>query len=49
VGAEEANPMDGKISNESPLGSSLIGKKKGDTIEVLTPNGKIIYTIIDVE
>ncbi len=49
VGAEEANPMDGKISNESPLGSSLIGKKKGDTIDVLTPKGKITYTIIDVE
>ncbi|MDP3051888.1 MAG: transcription elongation factor GreA [bacterium] len=49
VGAEEADPMEGKISNESPLGSSLIGKKKGDTIEVITPKGKITYTIIDVE
>lgn len=48
IGPEEANPMEGKISNESPLGSSLIGKKKGDKIEVLTPSGKISYTIIDV-
>ena len=48
IGPEEADPMDGKISNESPLGSGLIGKKKGDNVEVLTPNGKIKYTIIDV-
>ena len=48
IGAEEADPLKGKISNESPLGSALIGRKKGEKINVLTPNGKINYTIIDV-
>ncbi len=48
VGSEEADSMSGKISYESPLGSALIGKKKGSKVEVLTPNGKINYTIIDV-
>ncbi len=48
VGAKEADPLEGKISNESPLGSALIGRKKGEKINVLTPNGKINYTIIDV-
>jgi transcription elongation factor GreA len=48
VGPEEANPLEGKISNESPLGSSIIGKKKGESVKILTPNGKINYTIIDV-
>lgn len=48
VGPEEASPLEGKISHESPLGSALIGKKKGETVKVLTPNGKINYTIIDV-
>lgn len=48
-GPEEADPIKGKISNESPLGSSLIDKKKGEKVQVITPNGKIVYTIIDVE
>jgi transcription elongation factor GreA len=48
VGPEEANPSEGKISNESPLGSALIGKKKGENVKILTQNGKINYTIIDV-
>ena len=48
VGPEEADSLGGKISHESPLGRSLLGKKKGENIEVLTPNGKINYTIIDV-
>jgi transcription elongation factor GreA len=49
VGPEEANPLEGKISNESPLGKALLGRKKDDHIEILTPNGKIKYTIIDVK
>lgn len=49
VGPEEASPLEGKISNESPLGNALIGKKKGESIKVLTPNGKIEYTIIDIQ
>lgn len=48
VGATEADPLNGKISNKSPLGLSLIGKEKGDTVEVVTPGGKIKYTIINV-
>jgi transcription elongation factor GreA len=48
VGSEEADPLAGKISHESPLGASLLGKRKGENIKVLTPNGKITYTIIDV-
>jgi len=45
VGSGEADPLKRKISNESPLGSSLLGKQKGDRIKVLTPRGEIEYTI----
>ncbi|MFA5131986.1 MAG: transcription elongation factor GreA [Candidatus Paceibacterota bacterium] len=45
VGSEEADSISGKISNESPLGSALLGKKKGDTITVTTPKGDVSYTI----
>ncbi|MFV0555907.1 MAG: transcription elongation factor GreA [Lactovum sp.] len=38
VGTAEANPIEGKISNESPIGHSLIGRKKGDKVKVLLPN-----------
>lgn len=47
VGSAEADPFKGKISNVSPLGKALIGKKAGDTIEVLSPAGIAIkYEII---
>ena len=49
VGAEEANPAEGKISHESPLGSAFIGHKKGDAVEVETPAGKMNYKITKVE
>ena len=49
VGSEEINSVQGKISNESPLGSVLIGKKKGDAIIVSTPRGSTEYTIITVK
>jgi transcription elongation factor GreA len=39
VGAHEANPREGKISHESPLGLALIGKKKGDQVEIEAPSG----------
>ncbi len=39
VGAQEASPIDGKISNESPLGSAFLGKKKGDKIKINLPAG----------
>jgi transcription elongation factor GreA len=48
VGITEADPVHGKISNESPLGRAMLGRRKGDEVEVLTPRGKMIYTIIDV-
>jgi transcription elongation factor GreA len=48
VGAVEANPREGKISNESPLGQALIGKQKGDTVVSSTPAGDISYKILDV-
>jgi transcription elongation factor GreA len=46
VGSEEADSISGKISNESPLGEALIGKKKGDKVIVHAPKGEIEYTII---
>ncbi len=45
VGSEEANSLEGKISNESPLGQALIGKKAGDTATVIAPKGEVVYTI----
>ncbi len=48
VGSAEANPLENKISNESPVGSALIGKKKGSIVEALAPVGKLRYEIIDI-
>jgi transcription elongation factor GreA len=48
VGSAEANPFEGKISNESPVGSALLGKKKGDIVEVQVPDGVIKYKIITI-
>ncbi|MFA6601407.1 MAG: transcription elongation factor GreA [Candidatus Paceibacterota bacterium] len=45
VGSEEADTSHGKISNLSPLGASLLGHKKGDKVEVITPKGKVVYSI----
>ena len=47
VGSTEANSLQGKISNESPVGKALLGAQKGDTVEVETPAGMIQYEIID--
>ena len=49
VGANEANPAAGKISNESVVGRSLLGAKKGDRIPVETPSGKTEYEIVGIE
>jgi len=49
VGPSEADPSAGLISNESPLGKALIGKKVGDTVEIEVPAGKIVYKIKSVE
>lgn len=48
VGSEEADSVLGKISNESPLGKALLGKKKGETAVVSTPKGEAVYTIKDI-
>jgi len=48
VGSNEADPPLGKISNESPIGQALLGKKKGDDVEVETPGGKIKYKILAI-
>ena len=48
VGTSEADPMQNKISNESPLGSSLLGKRQGQTIKVNAPAGIIEYEILKV-
>lgn len=45
VGPVEADPLAGKISNESPIGSALIGKKVGDKVTITTPKGQVVYTI----
>ncbi|MDX2160671.1 MAG: transcription elongation factor GreA [bacterium] len=45
VGAAEANPAEGKISNLSPIGSALIGRKKGEKVRVKTPSGDIVFKI----
>jgi len=49
VSFNEANPSEGKISNESPLGVTFLGKKKGEKITVNTPRGNVIYEILNVE
>jgi len=49
VGAKEADPRNGKISNESPIGSALMNHKAGDTVEADTPGGKIKFKIIKVD
>lgn len=48
VGAPEADPMQRKISHESPLGKSLLGKKVGDKVEVEAPIGKLTYSILKI-
>lgn len=45
VGPVEADPLEGKISNESPIGAALMGKKSGDTVTITTPKGETTYTI----
>ena len=49
VGAPEANPLEKKISHESPLGSALLGKKVGDKIDVEAPIGKLSYTVLKIK
>ncbi len=48
VGPVEADPLEGKISNESPIGSALMGKKVGEKVTIETPKGSVSYTVEDV-
>lgn len=45
VGPVEADPLNGKISDESPIGKALLGKKAGESVEIDTPKGKSKYTV----
>ena len=49
VGPVEADPLNGKISDESPIGEALMGKKEGDTATVTTQKGDTTYTIVSVK
>jgi transcription elongation factor GreA len=50
VGSAESNPDAQKLSNESPVGKAIIGKKKGETVEVTTPRGRALkYKILDIK
>ena len=49
VGSAEANPAESKLSNESPVGKAIIGKKKGETVEVSAPRGSLKYKIMDIK
>jgi transcription elongation factor GreA len=48
VGPVEANPLEGRISNESPIGEALFGKKIGESATITTPKGEVTYEIIAI-
>ncbi len=48
VGENEANPMEGKISNVSPLGNAFLGRSVGDTVEAKVPSGIMTYEILEI-
>lgn len=48
VGTVEADPLSGKISDESPIGQALIGKKEGEFVEIVTPADTTKYKIVDI-
>lgn len=49
VGTAEADPMSGKISNDSPIAAALLGKKEGDKVSIETPGGSFMVTITSVK
>jgi transcription elongation factor GreA len=49
VGSAEAKPREGKISNESPLGAALLGKRKGQKVAVQTPSGQMKLTVVKIQ
>ena len=49
VGSAEADPAENRISNESPVGEAVIGKKRGETVKVQTPSGKVLeFTVLSI-
>ena len=48
VGSTEANSLEGKISNESPVGQALMGRKVGETVDVETQAGNIQYKVLEI-
>jgi transcription elongation factor GreA len=49
VGSAEADPAENKLSNESPVGKAIIGKKKGETVEVSAPRGSMKFKILEIK
>ncbi len=49
VGSEDSNPIEGKISNESPMGRAFLDHRQNDEVEVITPRGKINYKIVKIK
>ena len=49
VGSTEADPVNGRISNESPIGQALLGKRVGNAVEVQTPGGVVTFKILKIE
>ena len=49
VGSAEANPAEHKLSNESPVGKAIMGRKKGETVEVAAPRGSLKFKIMDIK
>ncbi len=49
VGSAEANPAEHKLSNESPVGKAIMGKKKGEVVEVTAPRGALKFKILEIK
>ncbi|WP_040758144.1 transcription elongation factor GreA [Sporosarcina newyorkensis] len=49
VGSAEANPLEGLISNDSPIAKGLIGRKKDDKVKILTPGGEMSVEILEIK
>ena len=49
VGSAEANPAEHRLSNESPVGKAIIGKKKGEVVEVAAPRGSLKFKILEIK
>jgi transcription elongation factor GreA len=49
VGSAEANPSESKLSNESPVGKAILGRKKGEVVEVAAPRGALKFKILDIK